>query len=411
MTPGRSVLRLAMDQLFPEGFENAKPSQQKLFLAAAKELEAQKVISLCRRKGDRINSLVCLNIKKLSSLAGKKMPPDHLLAARHAAGIAGGTAGGISGELFGIAYGEAKSGARHKTGDDAQPFFRFIADNLTEFDMQRGADARAVEDLALLYRSIAANPGRVTSRAFSIFLFHDVNRIEQLKSVFAPIFGRARKLAIPVPAIIFPGETTSETMAGGNLIFLVGRHGAETRIATKGAILGVPVSTAREIRHVQADTHRLHARNAGRPPSVLMLENKEIFYALTEGSSTSLAPGLHYDGFLYTGGYPNRATGMLVQLFSRAGFSLYHAGDLDPHGILILQDLRKIAGRPITPVLMDAATFDRYLPWGKKLPSSSIGHLALVDGDFAAQSGVEALLRRIHETGKGIEQEVIDYRV
>jgi hypothetical protein len=134
-----------------------------------------------------------------------------------------------------------------------------------------------------------------------------------------------------------------------------------------------------------------------------MIENKETFFALT-GS----LPG--YSCFLYVGGHPNRAVRTLTALLAESGFCFSHAGDLDPDGILILQELAGIAGKPVQPLRMDADTFDRYLECGRKLEPTSLKRTALISEQTRSIPGMAALVKRIEETGLGVEQEIIDYR-
>jgi hypothetical protein len=146
-------------------------------------------------------------------------------------------------------------------------------------------------------------------------------------------------------------------------------------------------------------------------PAVLTIENKETFYALADQKNHGPGGGLsRYDSFLYVGGYLNQAAAGIIKILAASGFRIYHAGDLDPDGILILQNIMDIAGKPITPVGMDAAVFDRYLPWARPLAGTMIRQLKKIREDTKAIPGLADLIRRIEETGRGVEQEIIDYR-
>jgi hypothetical protein len=93
-----------------------------------------------------------------------------------------------------------------------------------------------------------------------------------------------------------------------------------------------------------------------------------------------------------------------------SGFSFYHAGDLDPDGILILQNVGDIAKKPVAPVLMDVVVFDRYLPWARPLAKAALRQEEKIRSDTRAIPGLAELLRRIADTRRGVEQEFIDYR-
>jgi hypothetical protein len=137
-----------------------------------------------------------------------------------------------------------------------------------------------------------------------------------------------------------------------------------------------------------------------------MIENKETFFALSQ--ALPALPG--YSCFLYVGGHPNRAVRALVLLLAESGFSFSHAGDLDPDGILILQELADIAKKPVQPLRMDAATFETYLECGRPLEPSALKRAALIHEKTRAIPGMAELIKRIEETGMGVEQEIIDYR-
>jgi hypothetical protein len=134
---------------------------------------------------------------------------------------------------------------------------------------------------------------------------------------------------------------------------------------------------------------------------VLTIENKETFYAL--------APCKKYSCLLYTGGYPNRAVNTLLRILSNNGFDFFHAGDVDPDGILILQELKKTIEKPITPIGMDANTFNKYRKHGRKLTHSMLHNIRLINDETRSIEGIEDLLKLIESTGLGIEQELIDY--
>jgi hypothetical protein len=139
------------------------------------------------------------------------------------------------------------------------------------------------------------------------------------------------------------------------------------------------------------------------------VENKETFYAL--GDPRNYETGeTRYDCFLYTGGYPNKAAAALIRILAASGFRFSHAGDLDPDGILILQNIMDIAERPVSPLRMDGPTFDRYLALARPLNKIMLRQTLKIRKDTRAVSELSGLIRRIEETGRGVEQEIIDYR-
>jgi hypothetical protein len=175
-----------------------------------------------------------------------------------------------------------------------------------------------------------------------------------------------------------------------------------------GAILGFPLASARRLRDI-APLDPLPAGNGGDPPALLTLENKETFYVLAEKEDFRL--GSTYNALLYIGGHPNRAVGAMLPVFAASGFALYHAGDLDPEGILILQELSAMAGKTVTPVAMDGETFDTYKAYGRKLEASMLRRASLISAETRRLPGIADLIRRIESTGLGVEQEIIDLAV
>jgi hypothetical protein len=117
-----------------------------------------------------------------------------------------------------------------------------------------------------------------------------------------------------------------------------------------------------------------------------------------------------FDCFLYVGGYSNRATAEMIKILAISNFIFYHAGDLDPDGILILQHIQELAGRPVTPLRMDAATFDKYQDWARPLTKPMLRQIEKIREETRCNPELAGLLRRIEETGMGMEQEIIDYR-
>jgi hypothetical protein len=112
---------------------------------------------------------------------------------------------------------------------------------------------------------------------------------------------------------------------------------------------------------------------------------------------------------VYTDGHPNGAIQALAALLAAAEFEFYFSGDLDPEGIQILQELTDAAEKPVKPVRMDRNTFDRYFSAGDLLGESMLRRLRLIRKEIRVIPGIGGLIKRIEETGMGIDQEIIDY--
>jgi hypothetical protein len=378
-------LRLRPDRIFP-GFDRAPADDRESFLEAAEALEKRGLLSLSwvrHRKGEALSSLACPEAELLFELAGKPSPRT------------------VAEDVRRIAREIAQNGP---AGEAAAALFAYIAEHFTPQDAAGGLDAGALGDLerltGFLFGNTEARPGPmlrgITTRALSVALYGDSKRLEALLNRWNPLFARARRLGVRIPDFAFLDRAFPETFIAGKItLCFAGAKPAAALVNATGSILALPLGTIQKLgRIIPPD---------GGEPSVLMLENKETFFALAESPPD-------YACLLYVGGHPNRAVQALVSLLAESAFTFYHSGDLDPDGILILQELREIAGKPITPVRMDAATFDRYQDCGRKLENTVLRRIALIRPETRSIPGIEALIRRIEETGRGVEQEIISYR-
>ncbi|MDR1931068.1 MAG: DUF2220 domain-containing protein [Treponema sp.] len=380
-------LRLRPDRIF-HGFDHAPPDERESFLEAAEALEKRGLLSLTwvrRRKGEALSSLTCRNPELLFELAGGSSPKTAAEAVRRTARTL------------------AESGAGETE------FFSFLAEKFTPLDAVRGVDAGALEDLARLTGALSEKgelkgplfpktPRGITTRALSVSLYRDSKRLEAQTGLFKPLLNRARRQGIEVPDFSFLDRAFPETFIAGKITLSFGGEGPPAPppvINLTGSVLALPLGTILKLRRIIPP--------ATSPAAVLMIENKETFFALAETLPD-------YSCFLYTGGHPNRAVQALVSLLAESGFAFYHAGDLDPDGILILQELKEIAGKPVKPLKMDRDTFNRYLDCGRKLKQPSLRRLKLIREGTRSIPGMEDLIGGIEEAGVGIEQEIIDYR-
>jgi hypothetical protein len=381
---GGRPLRLSLKQLFPE-FENSPPDEKESFLEAAEALE-QKGFAGIRwvrlKKQEMLAAISFHDPETLYAFAGLDSPSVTAAAGRQAAGEISRSSSCVYPELF-----------------------EYIAENLKSVDAARGIDPQAVQDLARLASYVADGPGTnaVTSRNVSITLFSNSKRLEELTELFARMLGRAEGRGIAVPDFSFLDRAFPETMIAGKLNFVFRDEEtcgpAGCMINKEGIILGLPLTSIQRLEKIQP---------CGRDPGVvLMVENKETFYALAERRGNILT---QYDAFIYTAGHPNRAVAALVSILAACGFDFYHAGDLDVEGILILQELTGIAGKPVTPLRMDGKTFDEYRQFGRTLTESMLCRTALINESIRALPDITALISRIEQSKLGIEQEIIDYR-
>ena len=129
---------------------------------------------------------------------------------------------------------------------------------------------------------------------------------------------------------------------------------------------------------------------------VLSIENLSSFNEYTEN--------IHDGGIvIYTGGFPTKSLQMFYQrLVSTARTPVYHWGDTDPHGFLILKKLQEVAGDitsiSVRPHLMDVADGDAY----------SDNHISTLERLLPINPHVDALITTLIEKRTGlVEQELI----
>jgi hypothetical protein len=249
----------------------------------------------------------------------------------------------------------------------------------------------------------------MTTRALSIALYSDSKRLEEVSSLFMRFLNAAEDQGLAVPDLSLLDRSFPEVMIAGKLKFVFNDREGGTCPPMEnaaGAILGFPLASARRLREIAPLDSGFQAGDSGDPPAALTLENKETFYVLAEKEDFRV--GRTYNALLYIGGHPNRAVGAMLPVLAASGFALYHAGDLDPEGILILQELSAMAGKTVTPVAMDGETFDTYKAYGRKLEASMLRRASLISAETRRLSGIADLIRRIEATGLGVEQEIID---
>jgi hypothetical protein len=380
------------DKIFPE-FDSASPDQKESFLEAAASLEKRGVFRLRwlkQRKKPAIRDLECINKDALFRLAGKQFPKATAKQIRKAA--------------------EAMD-----DGDYApccKELFNFIAQNVTLAEIEHGIDRKGFKDFAKFIKTLYDNSpdskistdfsspyavfDKITPRALSVMLYNDSKRLKVLVKLFSRILGRARTEGIFVPDFSFLTRSFSETLISGKIALHFAENKTPLANAT-GSIIGLPLETVKKVKKISVmkDGKKIEA------PSLLTIENKETFYALANSKI--------YTSVLYTGGYPSRVVTALMQIFSTSGFDFFHAGDVDPDGILILQELQKSVEKTIMPVCMDAATFHKYRKHGRKLNKSMIDNIRLISDQIRSVEGIQDLIALIESTNLGIEQEFIDY--
>jgi len=399
---GRRTLRVRSSLLFPN-FDSSRPDEKESYLEAAEFLQQKGIIKLNwekRDRGERLKTLSCENFETLFKEAGRPYPQTEAEKIRTMLGE----------KVQAIRNLEIKPTALQSVMTDKDAlqkekitaFLEFLSLYFGSREIGQGIDMRIMEEFILLLEFCSGHfkQEKLTTRALSILLYRDSKRLENLMALCGPLLSRAQK-TVPIPDLSFLERSYPETMIAGKIIIQY-KNQKLPMVNAGGHILGFPLESTEAIETIQPVTEQ-------KEKTVLTIENKETFYAL--GSPQKHSKDLsHFDCFFYIGGYFNRAAAVIVKTLAASGFSFYHAGDLDPDGVLILQQIQDVAERPVIPVRMDAATFDQYLDWARPLTKPMLRQIGKIQEKIKAIPELAGLLRRIEETGMGVEQEIIDYR-
>jgi hypothetical protein len=152
----------------------------------------------------------------------------------------------------------------------------------------------------------------------------------------------------------------------------------------------------------------LHLRGARvaelRATRIVSIENETTFNDYVDW----LHGGAEDQIVLCSHGQANWAMVRLLRMLAEAapGLPLYHWGDLDRFGVLILRSLRRRSGLPIEPLWMEADTFRRALPAGLPLPAGEREEIDLLLRQSPDAVGNDLLLA-IRDAGCWIEQEAV----
>jgi hypothetical protein len=251
-------------------------------------------------------------------------------------------------------------------------------------------DARELEHLARLFSLAPEEAAASPLRALSARRYGDSKRMERL----LPIADRLARAMGGAAVSARLGLARSYPEVGlalwGRILF----EGNDAPWECRGEILSLSISSVGRIRSIDL---------AG---GVLSIENKETFHVLAGGSGQRHVLPPATAGIVYTAGHPNDAVISLLRLCAATGARLYHYGDLDPDGILILQEIQEAVGATVSPWYMTAALHRRYARFGYRLDRTQLARLSRVEA--LAPGDLRGLADAIRETGIGVEQEVVD---
>ena len=368
---GRALRLRAWPELMSEAFSSADARLS--FLDAMERLERSGLVKLRwkkRRVGDELEAVDLIDAAALYARLGLPLPEDEASALAAAAEAAG-------------------EEAENRGDGTAASFFKSIAER--SGGLAGKISPREIADLASYAAFDHREAERLPIRALSIRLYSDSKRLESLISAFRSVGTSLRTAGAGVSfAERFPRRSYPEAAVAGR-VALVFRDGAVWSLEGRAVSLGW--SAAFDLDAIRPKAEDLTQR-------ALTVENKETFHAFVR---EPFGFGL----VICTGGRPNRAVRTLLHLVAIAGFSVFHAGDLDPDGIAILGEVAHLCGA--RSLGMDRAVFDEYLPYGRSLDRSLVSRLEAVPSEVLEMPGIADLAASIRLHRKGIEQEIIDY--
>ncbi|GAB4237687.1 MAG: hypothetical protein OHK0028_15040 [Deltaproteobacteria bacterium] len=194
---------------------------------------------------------------------------------------------------------------------------------------------------------------------------------------------------------IFRNETPVDVLCYGD--FTLEKRGARLDAPSAHHTLGEPV----RLLLLALRGARVLRMRASR---IVSIENETTFNDYVDGVKDAGGGEI----VLCSQGQANWAVVRLLRLLHEADPSVpvFHWGDMDRSGVLILRSLRRRSNVPVRPLHMDPETFRRFLAQGLPLPpgeAAEIDRLLAKGGDDTGSD----LLAALRETGTWVEQETV----
>ncbi len=373
---GRKLRKGNWERVFPRMKIDVETKE--LFLDAVVELERRGLVSVKWqrfREGSEVDALYLEDAERLFELVGRASPET------------------VREEMLAVLHDESWSAASRSEIGAA------IRDHLTAALEERhpvaARDAGELRDLARLFSIGADEAGLTPIRALSVRVFGDSKRLEDLLPLADRLSRGACGVAVSGELGLARAYPEASLALRGAVVF--GDGGERRRWECVAEAVTLPAQTIERIAALE------YSRSS---PAVLSVENKETFFSLV--ARLGVRPGAlppEICALTYGGGHPHPAYINLLALCAAGGATLYHFGDLDPDGLLILSELETALRTPVHPWRMDAATYEAYLPFGYDPPPSRLELLAASRERLPV--ALHPLAELILARRKGVEQEVI----
>ena len=370
---GRKLRLGGWDRRFPGTLTDVE--EKEAFLAAVEDLAAQEVISVRWqrfRSGEAVEALYLEDPAALYRLLGRTSPSER------------------RDELLAVL--EEPPWSR----DELTALAEQLHARLREHHPTVVGDPEDLRDIGRIFLLSPEDCRGYAVRALSVRLFSDSKRLEALlraaDRLSEETFGK------PLSARL--GLTRSFPEVTLCVFGTLGVAAESWRVS--GEPVTLPAETLKQVSTVELD----------RPPAigspwVLSVENKESFYAACDAaraawSAPRSVPALPPSALLFTAGHPGPAIARAASLLGEAAAATLHFGDIDPDGLLILEELQRSSGVSVRPFAMDVDTFERYAAFGRPLSRHARARLRGV-----THPELQALAKTLEKRGIGVEQEVI----
>jgi len=256
-------------------------------------------------------------------------------------------------------------------------------------------DLRWNRDLLAALGALAQLPAPMLERKFSVRLFGDSKRFEELRGAVVKVLRRHN------PESAGYGDDDKALLRAHQLDRAPEYAPVAGPLALR--IEDQLIDVSRFAPSVALSAAMLRkAAVAGCPArAVVTVENLTSFTEFAAAKPASVLA-------IYTGGFASPTIISLLRGVRAAhpGLPFFHWGDLDAGGLRILAHLRKHLGE-IEPLAMDAATFDAYRKHARPLGKDEREALAQLRGQ-AQLADCAALIDRLIETNEKLEQEAVE---
>ena len=372
---GRKLRKAGWERVFPETERDVEAKEA--FLDAVDELCRLGVISVKWRRyrdGTEVEALYLEDADRLYELADRPSP-EHTRS-----------------EMLEVLESDAWAG---DTIDAVRDHLRALLEARHPVPAETAAELR---DLARLLR-VSPQEARATPvRALSIRLFGESKRLEALLPLADQLTRRVLGFSFSAETGLSRSYPEVSLALTGTLV--VRDADREPRWCCTGEVVTLPAETVARIERVELD------RKAGTErAAVLSVENKESFHVLAARLRAGTLPA-SIRAVTYGGGHPHRSYIHLLELLGVANAELIHFGDLDPDGLLIFRELHDELSAPLQPLLMDVATYRRYLDYGYDPPAPRFDLLAATMSRLP--ESIQPLATELLSRRRGVEQEVIE---